>query len=370
MRFPNLQSSPTVPAVAILLVMALVTSSVFAGLFIKLAEASAFDHYGLLFNAFPVMMPVGALLGGIWIMRAGPRRPLATGLSLLAGATAAMALADDPLTLIAARALQSAAVGVTWMAAFSLIGARGKAVGFALSATALGTAAGPLLGTLAVSSAGTDLAFVLFAAVAGATSVLSSRLGRSVTATAHRPGRAAPARVQDIGKVVPVLALLVALAVVVPTHVPDVGFDGPIVVLSLVALAAATFLPVLWGILSDRGRPITLMGFGLGAVLLAQAMKNVPSPAVYFTAIVVFSAGATLALTTAVAWLAAAGRATESGALTGGGLAGLVVCGVAAMAFSPYDFRGPAITTIAVIGVLAMMALRMRRYAVAMRPHA
>lgn len=186
---------------------------------------------GALFAAYAAALVVATPIAGVAVDRAGTRTPMLAGLVCLAGATGLLAIVDAPTLLLAARALQGAAAGVTWTASLALIAqthdpeARGQAMGLALSAVGAGILLGPPLGGLLADGFGTHAPFVFGAAVAGADAVARWTLlpaARPLT-RAERPP--AVRRRRDLLQVAAVTALGAALIAflepILPLHARD-----------------------------------------------------------------------------------------------------------------------------------------------------
>lgn len=103
-------------------------------------------------SAYILSLAAFVLIGGALADVYGKARMLTIGCVAFGVASAICALAETPLILIGARFLQGAAAAIVAPASLALIGAtypkkdRGKAIGVWASASALTTAAGPVLG--------------------------------------------------------------------------------------------------------------------------------------------------------------------------------------------------------------------------------
>lgn len=103
-------------------------------------------------NAYVLSLAAFVLIGGALADVYGKARMLTIGCAAFGAASAACAMADTPAVLIAARFAQGIAAAIVAPASLALIGAtypkkdRGKAIGVWASASALTTAAGPVLG--------------------------------------------------------------------------------------------------------------------------------------------------------------------------------------------------------------------------------
>lgn len=104
----------------------------------------------------------------------GPRAQIVTGLVVLTAATVLFAAAPSVGVLIAARVAQGIGGGQVWVGAYSWLISAGtpersaRYVGLGVGASALGTVAGPVVGTLAVATGPTVTLLALAAVVAAA----------------------------------------------------------------------------------------------------------------------------------------------------------------------------------------------------------
>jgi EmrB/QacA subfamily drug resistance transporter len=102
--------------------------------------------------SFAVLLMTGSALGD----RFGRRKLFAAGLGLFAAASAACALAADPVSLIAARAVQGAGAALLMPLGLALLSTafppekRGAAIGIFSAITGIAVAGGPLVGGLVV----------------------------------------------------------------------------------------------------------------------------------------------------------------------------------------------------------------------------
>jgi MFS family permease len=76
---------------------------------------------GLLFASFGVSLLVLSMPMGAISDRIGRKRPMISGLALLAGSTIAFAYAESLPMLFGARLMQGAADGMTWIVGFAMI---------------------------------------------------------------------------------------------------------------------------------------------------------------------------------------------------------------------------------------------------------
>lgn len=117
----------------------------------RLSKLSA----GLLTAAYPVGTFVGSLPGGILAVRAGPKRTVYAGLTLLAGSTAVFGWVDNAALLDAARFIEgvggacSWTGGLAWVVTEAPAGRKGEVMGGALAAGIGGALFGPVIGSIA-----------------------------------------------------------------------------------------------------------------------------------------------------------------------------------------------------------------------------
>jgi predicted MFS family arabinose efflux permease len=117
----------------------------------ELSKAGA----GLLAAAFGAGALVGGLPGGLAALHVGPKRTVVLGLTALAVASFAFALAGDAWTLGLARFLQGASSTITWAGALAWLTVqaprerRGQVIGTAFGAAVLGAILGPMFGAVA-----------------------------------------------------------------------------------------------------------------------------------------------------------------------------------------------------------------------------
>jgi MFS transporter, DHA1 family, solute carrier family 18 (vesicular amine transporter), member 1/2 len=165
-------------AALIVAMVALATDMFVYGLAIPVLPAIAHREgapavaIGVLFACYAAAFIVVTPLAGAWADRAGLRGPMLVGLAGLAASTLLFAFGHGFAFLLLARFLQGAAAGVTWTASLALIAAthppaaRGRAMGTALSAVAVGTLAGPPVGGFLFQHLGGQAPFVAAAALA------------------------------------------------------------------------------------------------------------------------------------------------------------------------------------------------------------
>src|SRR4249920_1975459 len=127
---------------------------------------------GLLFGSFGLTLLAVAVPMGAVSDRVGRRLPLVAGMIALALASALFAVARSLPWLFAARLVQGAADGVTWVVGFALIadlygpGDRGRVMGYVMSGTSVALLVGPSLGGWLYAMGGIELPFVFVAGLA------------------------------------------------------------------------------------------------------------------------------------------------------------------------------------------------------------
>jgi DHA1 family solute carrier family 18 vesicular amine transporter 1/2 len=175
---PPVRSPGRQGAALIVAMVALATDMFVYGLAIPVLPAIAHREgapavaIGVLFACYAAAFIVVTPLAGAWADRAGLRGPMLVGLAGLAASTLLFAFGHGFAFLLLARFLQGAAAGVTWTASLALIAAthppavRGRAMGTALSAVAVGTLAGPPAGGFLFQHLGGQAPFLAAAALA------------------------------------------------------------------------------------------------------------------------------------------------------------------------------------------------------------
>ena len=125
---------------------------------------------GLMVAAYPLLMLVSSLPGGLMTDRFGARPLLVGGTALLVVATLGFAYAQNGWQLASARALQGLASGATSIAGMALVTARAgsnrraTAIGAAVALQGLSVLAGPAIGGFAAPLLGIETAFLIPAA--------------------------------------------------------------------------------------------------------------------------------------------------------------------------------------------------------------
>jgi len=230
---------------------------------------------GLLFASFGLTLLVTSVPMGAISDRIGRRLPLLAGLVALSASTLLFAFAIELPMLFAARLAQGAADAVAWVVGLALIAdlygpeERGRAMGFMMSGSTFGFMIGPALGGWLYERGGTEVPFLVVAAMAlaAAAGVAWLRLPEQSHADDPVPLRTvlrvpavlacATAVVVGGGTIAmlePVLSLY--LSVDIGLRPSSIGF-----VFGLGALAAGALHPV-FGRIADRhgARTLTLAG--------------------------------------------------------------------------------------------------------------
>jgi MFS transporter, DHA1 family, solute carrier family 18 (vesicular amine transporter), member 1/2 len=238
---------------------------------------------GLLFASFgltllAVSMPIGAVSD-----RTGRKLPLVVGMLALAGATLLFARAASLPALFAARLVQGAADGATWVVGFALIadcyGAeeRGRVMGYVMSGTSVGIMVGPSIGGWLYEAGGVALPFEFVAALA-----LVCAVGfvivepRPAGERAERLTVWAVVRVPSVALCAATIVLAGATVAMLEPVLPlffnrTLGFTpAQIGLLFGIAAVASTLMPLVYGPLTARwgGRRLTLAGLFLTAAWL------------------------------------------------------------------------------------------------------
>lgn len=237
---------------------------------------------GLLFASFGVTLLVLSIPMGILSDRLGRKGPMMLGLALLAASTLAFAYAESLPVLFAARLLQGAADGMTWIVGFALIAdlygpdERGRAMGLAMAGSSLGIIIGPVLGGWLYEVGGIRLPFLFVAAMALADLIVFAL----VAPRTRGSGTSTPMRRVLTHRPIAICALVViagggTIAMLEPV-IPLVfrsrlGLGpGAIGTLFGIAAVASTAMHPIYGRLSDRfgGRRLMLIGLVGSAMLL------------------------------------------------------------------------------------------------------
>jgi MFS family permease len=220
---------------------------------------------------------------GVVSDRIGRKGPLALGMLVLAGATVLFARADSLGWLFAARMIQGAADGVTWVVGFALIAdrygpdERGRVMGYVMSGTSIGIMLGPSIGGWLYEAGGVSLPFECTAGLALACAVGFALMPQ----VARGPATASP----SIWSVARVPAVALCAVAVVATGA-TIAMLEPVLPMFFTrrlgltpsqigwlfggAAVSSIVMPFVWGPLTDRwgGRRLTYLGLALTAVWL------------------------------------------------------------------------------------------------------
>ena len=226
---------------------------------------------GLLFASFGVTLLAVSVPMGAVSDRTGRKLPLVLGMLALAGSTLLFAGADSLPLLFAARMIQGAADGVTWVVGFALIadcyGAedRGRVMGYVMSGTSVGIMIGPSIGGWLYEAGGVRLPFEFVAVLA-----LVCAVGFALDPAACRDSeRSTGISIWSVIRVPPVAACAVAVVLTGAT----IAMLEP--VLPLFFNRTLGFTPAQIGLLfGSRGRRL-----GRHAVRVRSADRSLGRPA-------------------------------------------------------------------------------------------
>ena len=237
---------------------------------------------GLLFGSFGVTLLTLSLPMGLLSDRVGRKGPMMFGLVLLAASTLAFAYAQSLPMLFAARLVQGAADGMTWIVGFAMIAdlygpdERGRAMGLAMAGSTLGIIIGPVLGGWLYEIGGIQLPFLVVAAMA----VIDLIVFALVAPQTRGSGASVPMRRVLTHRPIAITALVVVagagtiamLEPVIPLVMQTRVGLGPAAVGTLFGIAAvsSTLMHPIYGRLSDRwgGRRLMMVGLVASAFVL------------------------------------------------------------------------------------------------------
>lgn len=230
---------------------------------------------GLLFASFGATLLTLSVPMGVLSDRIGRKGPMMFGLALLAISTLAFAYAESLPMLFAARLVQGAADGMTWIVGFAMIAdlygpeERGRAMGLAMAGSTLGIIIGPVLGGWLYQMGGIRLPFLIVAAMA----VIDLIVFAVVAPRTKGSGASAPLRRVLTHRPVAITALVVIagggtiamLEPVIPLVMRARLGLGPAAIGTLfgIAAVASTTMHPICGRLSDRYGGKRLMMIGL-----------------------------------------------------------------------------------------------------------
>jgi len=241
---------------------------------------------GVLFASFGITLLVLSIPMGAISDRIGRKGPMIGGLALLAISTLAFAYAQSLPMLFAARLVQGAADGITWVVGFAMIAdlyrpdERGRAMGLAMAGSTLGIIIGPVIGGWLYEIGGIRLPFLAVAAMA----VIDLIVFAIVAPRTRGSGSTAPMRQVLTHRPVAITALVVIagsgtiamLEPVIPLVMRSRLGLGPAAIGSLfgIAAVASTTMHPIYGRLSDRWGGRRLMMTGLIASAFALPLLN------------------------------------------------------------------------------------------------
>jgi DHA1 family solute carrier family 18 vesicular amine transporter 1/2 len=305
---------------------------------------------GLLFASFGASLLLVSVPAGAWSDRVGRRGPLVGGLAALAAATVLFAFATTLPWLFAARLVQGAADGVTWIVGFALVAdlyapeERGRVMGLVMAGSGFGFMIGPSIGGWLYEMGGMRLPFLSVAAA----SVVVLAAFLVVPLPDHRATRE-PVPVTALVRV-PVVAACAAAVVAIAS---TLAMLEPIMSLQLqanlgvsparvgllfaVGAFVSTLVHPIYGRLSDRygARRFTLLGLGAAALalpLLGQLWSFESALALFVLQV----CAASMAITPSLAYMG------EAVSASGGGSFG-VAYGLYNFAWGVGILAGPAI---------------------------
>ena len=273
---------------------------------------------GLMFASFGVTLLLVSVPMGAVSDRTGRKLPLVTGMLALAGSTLLFARADSLPLLFAARMVQGAADGVTWVVGFALIADcygpedRGRVIGYVMSGTSLGIIVGPSIGGWLYDAGGVALPFQFVAGLA-----LVCAIGFTVIRPeTERPQTARPS-IWSVMRVPPVAICAAVIVVAASTiamlePVLPLFFDrrlgltpSQIGLLFGAAAVASTLMPLVYGPMIARwgARRLTLTGLVLTAIWM-PAMTTASSLQTALALIVVQWIAIALFVTPSLAYMA------------------------------------------------------------------
>ena len=219
---------------------------------------------GLLFASFGVTLLTLSVPMGMLSDRIGRKGPMMFGLALLAISTLAFAYAETLPMLFAARLVQGATDGMTWIVGFAMIAdlygpeERGRAMGLAMAGSTLGIIIGPVLGGWLYQMGGIRLPFLIVAAMAVIDLIVFAVVAPLRRVLTHRPVAITALVVIAGGGTIAMLEPVIPL--VMRTRL---GL-GPAAIGTLfgIAAVASTTMHPIYGRLSDRygGRRLMMIG--------------------------------------------------------------------------------------------------------------
>ncbi len=253
---------------------------------------------GVMTASYPVGTLAGALPGGVLAVRAGPKRTVYAGLTLLAASTLAFGLLDSAPGLDAARFVEgvggacSWAGAIAWIVAESPADRRGGLIGTALAGGIGGALFGPVIGTIA-SAIGRAPTFSAVVVISVFLILLARRLPLSHSPSGQGVRQLVGAfRWQGIKSGMWLVALPAVASgminVLAPLRLHRFGGTAAAIGATfLIAAAAEAVASPAIGRLSDRRGRLLPIRFGLGAAAVLLACFTLPKSVVALAVVVV-----------------------------------------------------------------------------------
>jgi MFS family permease len=254
---------------------------------------------GILSGSYAAGAVLGTFPAGWLAVRAGSRRTLLLGLSLMASSSIAFAFADSIVLLDATRFVDGIggacawAGGMGWLVSTTPSEQRGTTIGAAMSAALAGVLLGPVVGAIA-QGVGPEIPFTVVGVFAALLALLALRMPAPppVVAVVARPYATAwrEARVRMGAWLVLVPALVFGtLEVLAPLALDRLGASGlAIGATFLVAAGVEGVAQVFAGRATDRLGRRAPIRFGLTGTLAFLVLVTVPDAAWLLAAVVVF----------------------------------------------------------------------------------
>jgi MFS transporter, DHA1 family, solute carrier family 18 (vesicular amine transporter), member 1/2 len=273
---------------------------------------------GLMFASFGVTLLAVSVPMGAMSDRTGRKLPLAGGMLTLAGSTMMFATANSLTSLFAARMIQGAADGVTWVVGFALIADcygpedRGRVMGYVMSGTSFGIIVGPSIGGWLYEAGGVALPFE-FVAVLSLVCAAGFAFLRPQPRAERRSGLSiwSVVRVPSVALCAAAIVLTASTLAMLEPVLP-LFFDkqlgltpAQIGLLFGIAAVASTLMPLIYGPMIHRwgARRLTLTGLVLTAAWLPM-MARASSFATALALIVVLWIAIALIITPSLAYMA------------------------------------------------------------------
>ena len=183
---------------------------------------------GLLFASFGATLVAVGVPMGVVSDRVGRRLLLVAGMLTLAGSTAVFAAADTLAWLFAARMIQGAADGATWVVGLALVADlygpedRGRVMGYVMSGTSVGIILGPSIGGWLYQAGGVALPF-LFTSALSLVCAVGFALMQPPARVAARGSRGS---IRAVARV-PAVALCVATVIVISATIAMLASPTP-----------------------------------------------------------------------------------------------------------------------------------------------